>query len=306
MAGYDTYLNIGGQPVDDELVFAFNVSPTVVEGDPITLALSQQGNAPGSVDGYSFVFDCGDGTADAPFSEQPSISCPTTDDGDRTVKGTVRNPEGQEAEFTAKVSVKNVVPALGDPGDQIVELGDPTVIELGSFIDPGADSPWAISVDWGDGTPATSFDVSEAGSLGTQEHTYADEGAYTVTVTVTDKDGGAGLFTFTVATRGQSEVQGSLTVHSLDADEEPLRGACFEVYEDAGNGALGNLVALICDGEDDEDDGTIVFAGLATGDYVLIESAAPAGFAKTEAVTFAIVGEESEVIVVRHGQKPAH
>ena len=85
----------------------------------------------------------------------------------------------------------------------------PTVIELGSFIDPGADSPWAISVDWGDGTPATSFDVSDAGSLGTQEHAYADEGAYTVTVTVTDKDGGAGLFTFTVATRGQSRFRGA-------------------------------------------------------------------------------------------------
>src|SRR5262249_13067044 len=46
-------------------------------------------------------------------------------------------------------------------------------------------SPWAVTVDWGDDNPPTSFAVLETGPLGTRTHAYADSGTYTVTVTVT-------------------------------------------------------------------------------------------------------------------------
>src|SRR5205823_7166939 len=48
-------------------------------------------------------------------------------------------------------------------------------------------SPWHVTVDWGDGSFATSFDVSTTGTIPAQDHTYADGPSdHTVTVTVDD------------------------------------------------------------------------------------------------------------------------
>src|SRR5205085_745731 len=70
--------------------------------------------------------------------------------------------------------------------------------DLGSFSDAGAnDGPWSVDVDWGDGSPHTSFNAASQGALGSKSHTYDDNGAYTVKVTVTDKDGGSGSAQFT-------------------------------------------------------------------------------------------------------------
>ena len=61
---------------------------------------------------------------------------------------------------------------------------------LGSFSDPGInDGPWAVTVDWGDGSARTTFRTCSQGCLGSPAHTYADNGSYTVTVLVSDQDG---------------------------------------------------------------------------------------------------------------------
>ena len=58
-----------------------------------------------------------------------------------------------------------------------------------------------VTVNWGDGTLATSFPISSQGSLGLQAHAYELPGNYQVTVTVTDVYGlsGSESFTTTVA-----------------------------------------------------------------------------------------------------------
>jgi hypothetical protein len=58
---------------------------------------------------------------------------------------------------------------------------------LASFADPGATGGHSATIDWGDGTTSAGTVVFSDG-LGTitAEHTYADNGSYTVTVTVTD------------------------------------------------------------------------------------------------------------------------
>jgi hypothetical protein len=81
------------------------------------------------------------------------------------------------------------VPALASPtvippSNQSSMEGASQVFNLGSFIDPSG-SAWTVDVNWGDGTPDTTFSASP-GSLGTQSHTYAEEGTYTPTVTVRD------------------------------------------------------------------------------------------------------------------------
>ena len=54
-------------------------------------------------------------------------------------------------------------------------------------------------MDWGDATAHTTFPTSTQGSLGSQSHTYAAMGNYTVSVKVTDKDGQFDTKTFQVS-----------------------------------------------------------------------------------------------------------
>ena len=72
------------------------------------------------------------------------------------------------------VAIANVAPTVTGPADQAANEGASTAFNLGSFTDPGADSPWAVSVDWGDGSTDTTFNQAATGSLGTTSHTYAD------------------------------------------------------------------------------------------------------------------------------------
>jgi CSLREA domain-containing protein len=83
------------------------------------------------------------------------------------------------------------------PADQGGTAGVATALTLGSFADAnGAAGPWAVAVDWGDGSTATTFTANVPGSLGTQTHTYQATGVFTVTVTITDANHDAGRLVF--------------------------------------------------------------------------------------------------------------
>src|SRR5438105_5776357 len=98
---------------------------------------------------------------------------------------------GGSGESTFNVTVSNLNPTVTAPADQTANEGASTSFNLGSFSDPGVnDNPWAVDVNWGDSSSHTTFNQSSQGSLGSQSHTYADNGTYTVTVKVTDKDNG--------------------------------------------------------------------------------------------------------------------
>ena len=103
-------------------------------------------------------------------------------------------------EFCINVTGANAAPVVTAPANQSANEGSSTSFNLGSFTDVAADAPWAVSVDWGDGSANTTFNTAAAGSLGTANHTYADGPATrTVTVTVTDKNGASGQATFTIS-----------------------------------------------------------------------------------------------------------
>ena len=46
--------------------------------------------------------------------------------------------------------------------------------------------PYAVAVDWGDGSASESYFQDNAGPLAARTHTYASEGSYTPRVTITD------------------------------------------------------------------------------------------------------------------------
>src|SRR5437588_734276 len=107
--------------------------------------------------------------------------------------------DGGYATAACNVQVTNASPVVTAPADQTSTEGASTSFNLGSFSDAGAnDNPWAVDVDWGDGSPHTTFNQNTQGSLGSQSHSYADNAVRTVTVKVTDKDGGYGTKTITV------------------------------------------------------------------------------------------------------------
>src|SRR5438132_912218 len=118
------------------------------------------------------------------------------------------------------------------PSNQTANEGASTAFNLGSFSDPGVnDNPWAVDVNWGDSSSHTTFTTSSRGALGTQNHTYVDNGTDTVTVKVTDKDGGYDSKTFQVtvanvpptetAAANQSADEGTSASFNLGSFSDP-------------------------------------------------------------------------------------
>ena len=116
--------------------------------------------------------------------------------------GGISSPDTEQVDIIA-VAIANVAPAVTAPANQSSDEGESKSFNLGSFSDPGPDSPWAVDVNWGDGSAHTTFTETAAGPVTAQtitakSHAYGDNGPYTVTVKVTDKNNDFDSKTFTV------------------------------------------------------------------------------------------------------------
>jgi hypothetical protein len=97
-----------------------------------------------------------------------------------------------------EILTQSTPPTITAPASQTSIEGSAHLFDLGSFSDPDG-GPWSVNVKWGDGTPDTAFTVSGAGLLPGKNHTYGEEGPYTVTIAVTDTlDGQSDSKTFAV------------------------------------------------------------------------------------------------------------
>jgi PKD domain len=97
-----------------------------------------------------------------------------------------------------EILTQSTPPAVTPPASQTSGEGTSHLFNLGSFGDPDG-GPWSVSVNWGDGTPDTTFTVTSTGPLPSKNHNYREEGPYTGTVTVTDTlDGQSDSKTFAV------------------------------------------------------------------------------------------------------------
>jgi hypothetical protein len=168
---------------------SFNAPVSVNEGSAINLSLTGASD-PSSVDtaaGFSYAFDCGSGFGS--FGASSSTSCSTTDNGGRTVKGSIKDKDGGVSTYTASVTINNVAPTINgftvtQPSGTACATSSVTVaFTVTDPADQSAD-PIVGLINWGDGdtTPITGRTVSAS-------HSYAP-GVYSLTATVNDGDGG--------------------------------------------------------------------------------------------------------------------
>ena len=147
----------------------------------------------------------------------------------------------------------HISPSVTSPGDQSAVEGASTPFTLGSFVDPDG-GPWSVDVNWGDGTADSTFVTSTAGSLGSLNHTYAEEGSDTVKVTVTDSTSLSGSATFQVVVSDPAVSPTSAVVNAVEgSDSGPVVVATFT--DPGGAEPLGDYTATINWGDGTADDG---------------------------------------------------
>src|SRR5262249_44323809 len=120
---------------------------------------------------WSVDVNWGDGTAHDTFSAAAvgtlgSLSHAYAASGLFAVTVTVTGAGGLAGAATFHVTAANAAPVVTAPADQSATAGAAQAFSLGSFSDLGAqDNPWAVDVNWGDGTAHDSFSKSAPGSL---------------------------------------------------------------------------------------------------------------------------------------------
>jgi hypothetical protein len=107
-----------------------NVAPTATltapgstfAGSPFTVALANPAD-PSAADmaaGFEYAFDCGAGAGLGAFSSVASVSCPTTDTGERTVRAQIEDKDGGVRTYTRTVSVAVTYASLCNLSKELV------------------------------------------------------------------------------------------------------------------------------------------------------------------------------------------
>jgi PKD repeat protein len=180
-----------------------NVAPDVDAGTDETITGGATASRAGSfadpgADTWTATVDygTGGGAGALPLTGQAfSLSHTYPMSGSYTTTVTVTDSDGAVGTASFDVMVDNTLPTVDAGSGGTVDEGSPFT-SSGSFSDPDTDS-WSATVDYGDDSGVSALGLS--GSTFSLEHTYADDGSYTVTVAVEDGTGSAsGTATVTV------------------------------------------------------------------------------------------------------------
>ena len=146
-----------------------------------------------------------------------------------------------------EILTQSTPPTVTPPASQMSVEGSSHLFGLGSFSDPDG-GPWSVDVAWGDGTPDTMFSVTSAGPLPSKNHTYAEEGPYTVTIAVTDTlDGQSDSKTFpvNVSDPDLTDVKGGKSFAMSEGGPTNVSGALASFNDPGGFEAPAKYSATI-------------------------------------------------------------
>ena len=145
------------------------------------------------------------------------------------------------------VAIHNVAPSV-QAGSDITTNGGQSVRLDAHFSDAGADANWQYSVNWGDGTPASTGFMSSSDVAIAPSHNYTETGSFEVTISVTDKDGAVGSGTLTVTVLNRAPIakaggpytgtEGSAVAFDGSLSSDPDGDAITYAW-DFGDGATG-------------------------------------------------------------------
>jgi len=101
-----------------------------------------------------------------------------------------------------KIEVRNCVPvpSIAAVGGTTLAAGAQFTVNVSGTDGDGADGPWRLTIDWGDGTTFNSTLLSLPTSTRplTRGKIWTAPGTYTVRLTITDKKGAQGVSTLVV------------------------------------------------------------------------------------------------------------
>ena len=295
---------------------------TAILGQSQSFALGSitQSNATGP---FTVTVNWGDGSANSTIAMASAGTIPVTahtfaGSGSDTVTVTIvdsANDTSNSPTFTVTVAAPITTITVTPPVAQTAIPGQSQSFALGSFTQTNATGPFAVTVNWGDGSTNSSFAVTSAGAIPATAHTFAGSGSDTVTVTVTDSahhTSNSPTFAVTVAaaTISGAVFEDSNGDGTMQSEEPGLAG--FTVYADLNNNA--KLDAGEPSTTTTDSTGHYSIGGLNSGGYVIriltktgYKQTAPPAAAQTIAVAGKTVAGPSlgEVPIGPYGGTPA-
>jgi PKD repeat protein len=210
-----------GTDAESETVTVSNVDPTIdsLSGDQEgeegeSLSFECDASDPGD-DTLTVSWDYGDGET----GSGDSVSHAFVDDDDYTVTCTVADEDGGSTSSTLDVSLNNAAPVLSLSGDESGTEGDTFSFD-GGLTDAGVDDTHTCIWTWGDGESTTDSSDCE------EDHVYAQDGTYTVTLNALDSDGGTDSETLSVTVDNTAPEVSSLSGDETGDEGEALDFSC--------------------------------------------------------------------------------
>ncbi|HLF26119.1 MAG TPA: PKD domain-containing protein [Anaerolineae bacterium] len=184
-----------------------NIAPTATfnapasaqsEGDPLNLSLVSpfDPSGPDTSAGFTYRFNCGDGSGWGSFSANNSTSCEAIDNPSQQVFGEIRDQDNGSTTYTVTFTINNVAPSATLSTSGSVGEGGALNATLTNPFDPGnldLAAGFTYAFDCGDGGGFGSF-----GAITNTVCVALDNPSQTIQSRIQDKDGAITTYTSTV------------------------------------------------------------------------------------------------------------
>ncbi len=197
---------------------------------------------------------------DRSFSVQKSVPYVDESATALTVQITVNDPIYSNSRFLT-VTVLNAAPSITSFGLSSTDMdAGQAVTATAAFKDGGAADTHTVTIDWGDGSAATTTNLAAGvSSFSSDAYTYTAVGDFTVTVTITDNAGASATATSSVSVHQPNQAP-SVASFGVTAGSEGGSSALALTFADVD--ALDTHTVSVAWGDGSTSDPTLLSAGV--------------------------------------------